>query len=283
MRIISFTFFVLLTLSLICGAAGGEVVLTDEVVIGEETTETIPNEAILNVTTTIEATDSIVSTSYQLTGIDEPTPDTEYYIANETILYEAAGQSLTQLATLRPNSLVTGIARNGDMLRVRATVLNQIVETEYEGYIPQSAARLGVDPSKQYYLYLNKATHTLTAYLADEKGKATGDVARLIECAIGRTTAPTNPGIYQLGETERWHKFESTYTPFAIEFTKRRYLHGPLYTDMDEDTVIPDKLGDIGSNVTGGCLRMAYDDIMWIYFNCGEGTTLEVVNKGGKK
>jgi lipoprotein-anchoring transpeptidase ErfK/SrfK len=142
-----------------------------------------------------------------------------------------------------------------------------------------SSASSSVSAAKSdYYLFLNKSTHTLTVYRADENGRRTDTVVRSITTAIGKRSTPTPSGKFTLTTRETWHSFGSSYAPFAVRYASGKYLHGPLYKSKDIDTVISSSVSGIGKNVTGGCLRMSYTNIKWIYDNCISGTILEIVN-----
>ncbi|MDR2504618.1 MAG: L,D-transpeptidase family protein [Oscillospiraceae bacterium] len=131
-------------------------------------------------------------------------------------------------------------------------------------------------PTPLYYLVMNKATHTLTIYAANESGGRTDEIVRVITTAIGKRTTPTPSGTFKLTTREEWHFFGKSYAPFAIEYTNGKYLHGPLYRRKDVTSFIASHEEDIGDDATGGCLRMRYIDIKWIYENCTEGTVLEI-------
>ncbi len=129
-----------------------------------------------------------------------------------------------------------------------------------------------------YYLFLNKATRQLTVYRADENGKKTGDEVFRVTVAIGRITTPTPTGIFSLHDRERWHSFDLSYAPYALAYTKDRYVHGPLYMRMQESSLFRSSVEVFGQMATGGCLRTPYEQVRWIYFHCPDGTTLEIVN-----
>ena len=132
--------------------------------------------------------------------------------------------------------------------------------------------------AQQYYLHLNKSSRVLTIYYADAQGYPTDRIQNAVFVAIGKRTTPTPSGTFVLGTRERWNDFGRSSAPHATEYTDGRYLHGPLYAQKNEATLLHEKLNDFGETVTGGCLRMPYDTAMWIYENCGAGTVLRIVN-----
>lgn len=135
---------------------------------------------------------------------------------------------------------------------------------------------------QKYYLHVNKASRQLTIYLADSRGNRTDVIYKTITVAIGKRTTPTPSGLFILGSKEEWHYFGPSYAPYAISFGRggrSPYLHGPLYRQKDVSTLNTARLSDFGKMATGGCVRIPYDDIQWIYQNCESGdTVLEIVN-----
>lgn len=135
----------------------------------------------------------------------------------------------------------------------------------------------GGNGKDRYYLFLNKATCELTVYRADDEGKSTGEEVFTVTVAIGKATTPTPSGVFTLRGHERWHDFTMSHAPYAMCYTQGRYVHGPLYFQESENTVVSSLLKDFGHMATGGCLRTPYEQVRWIYYHCPDGTTLEIV------
>ena len=134
-----------------------------------------------------------------------------------------------------------------------------------------------------YYLYVEKGSYTLTIYKADDRGEYT-EVVGTYRIAHGGNKTPA--GIFTLGEKERWHNFPDGGTvQYATRYHERLYVHSPLYAREDASQLWPryyDGDHGIGGNNTGGCLRMVTEASRFIYENCKEGTTLEIVNGSPK-
>lgn len=130
-----------------------------------------------------------------------------------------------------------------------------------------------------YYLYAEKGSYTLTIYKADDNGEYT-EVVATYRIAHGGNKTPA--GIFTLGEKERWHNFPDGGTvQYATRYHERLYVHSPLYAREDASQLWPryyDGDHGIGGSNTGGCLRMVTEASRFIYENCAEGTTLEIVN-----
>ena len=134
-----------------------------------------------------------------------------------------------------------------------------------------------------YYLYVEKGSYTLTIYKADDRGEYT-EVVGTYRIAHGGNKTPA--GIFTLGEKERWHNFPDGGTvQYATRYHERLYVHSPLYAREDASRLWPryyDGDHGIGGSNTGGCLRMVTEASRFIYENCKEGTTLEIVNGSPK-
>ncbi|MBR5005943.1 MAG: L,D-transpeptidase [Clostridia bacterium] len=151
------------------------------------------------------------------------------------------------------------------------------------GFIYSSKAVEKTDARKvrdgfPYYIYFEKGSHTMTVYAADSDGYYTVPV-RTINSASGSTPAKTPVGTFTLGEKMRWKTF-STYchAQFVIQYASGVFLHGPCYSEKRVNSILSHYYNTIGENSSGGCLRMQTGNIYWIYTNCPEGTTLEIVD-----
>ena len=130
-----------------------------------------------------------------------------------------------------------------------------------------------------YYLYVEKGSYTLTIYKADDRGEYT-EVVATYRIAHGGNKTPA--GGFTLGERDRWHDFPDGGTvQYATRYHERLYVHSPLYARDNAAQLWPryyDGDHGIGGSNTGGCLRMVTEAARFIYENCAEGTTLEIVN-----
>lgn len=146
--------------------------------------------------------------------------------------------------------------------------------------VPSPTPITDPNPDHPYYLYVEKGSHTLTIYGKDENFNYTVVLATY-KVAHGGNRTPT--GIFTLsGERERWHDFPlGGSAQYATPYWGNLFLHSPMYTSQDPSTMWRGYYnGDkgIGTDSTGGCLRMVTKAAKFIYFNCPEGTKLEIVN-----
>lgn len=129
-----------------------------------------------------------------------------------------------------------------------------------------------------YFLHVDKSEHLMTVYSKDENGNYTNKYKKF-SVATGSSPSMTPLGTFTLGEQEDWHEWAAgTYSPYAYTFAPGLYIHGPIYTEKDFDTVIQKSVNEIGTNATSGCIRMYTSDAKWIYQNCPPGTKIQIVN-----
>lgn len=185
----------------------------------------------------------------------------------------------TDSVTIPGDTLVKQVGVNGNLFCVEFAG-ERVYLSGDQVYTDENAETLP-GHTQRYYLLVEKLDHKLTVFLADKDGNRTDTVVRTIITAVGKPSTPTPSGIFKLGGKERWHRWGSgSRSPFAIEFASDRYIHGPIYWRADEASLKRLSLEDIGHDRTGGCLRMAYEDALWIYYHCAsQETTLEIVKR----
>ena len=165
---------------------------------------------------------------------------------------------------------------------------HQISVNGEEGYVKASDVD-GVDalPSP-YYIYIEKGSHTITVYAMDENGEYTQTVATFLT-ATGLTAGKTPTGVFSVNHKYEWKQFDSagtdkeySYSPYVVQFTEGIYIHGPVFAEMDFETMYGNTYKEIGTNATAGCMRTNVGAAYWLYMNCPMGTTVEIVNGSPK-
>ena len=136
-----------------------------------------------------------------------------------------------------------------------------------------------VTPSLPYYLYYEKDTYTLSVYGQEGNGYYS-KLVKTISSSRGRTPNMTPTGVFKLEKQKRWYQFliGKYWTQYCIRYTGDIYMHGPLYREARGDTMHIKEYNRNGTASTSGCLAMVTADIKWIWDNCPDGTTLEIVN-----
>ncbi|MDR2504897.1 MAG: L,D-transpeptidase [Oscillospiraceae bacterium] len=200
----------------------------------------------------------------------------EIYVHTQTQLLSSANGG-AELATIPANTLLLLHESVAGMYKV------DYADEGMTGYVSANDTWAFPTSAVKYYLFADKAHHMLFVCEANADGTRGKTIVRRVPTSFGKYTTPSIPGKYTITSRERWHYFSPSYAPFVIKYIGAKYLHGPLYKDTDEDTLSGKKTNVIGQDVTGGCLRMAYEDALWIYYNCAEGTTLQIVTSSTLK
>ncbi|MDO4568583.1 MAG: L,D-transpeptidase, partial [Clostridia bacterium] len=130
-----------------------------------------------------------------------------------------------------------------------------------------------------YYLYVEKGSFTLTIYQRDDNGGYTKIYAQY-RVAHGGNKTPN--GVFELTDRrERWREFpKGGCTQFAVAYQGNLFTHSPMYGSFDNHNMWPkyyDGEKGIGTDSTGGCIRMVTEAARFIYENCAPGTKLEIV------
>ncbi|MDD3693692.1 MAG: Ig-like domain-containing protein [Oscillospiraceae bacterium] len=135
-----------------------------------------------------------------------------------------------------------------------------------------------VNQSFPFYLYYEKDAFTISVYAPGDDGYYSY-LVKIISCSRGRTVNMTPTGIFKINKRKRWYQFSigKYWTQYCIRYSGDIYLHGPLYRKMSGDTMHINEYNQIGTPSTSGCLAMTTADIKWIWDNCPNGTTLEIV------
>lgn len=130
---------------------------------------------------------------------------------------------------------------------------------------------------------MDKGTHTVTVFGRDSKGKYTKVVKKFLT-ATGSQPKQTPVGIWEIKSKKRWHQFGgSTWAQYcSLYYSSRIFIHSPVYSDDNNNTLKASYYNKIGTNDSGGCLRMTTDSAKWIYDNCKIGTIVEIVNNKPK-
>ncbi len=143
------------------------------------------------------------------------------------------------------------------------------------------------EKEKSYCIIVDKQDHAIGVFEQDGNGEYTV-LLETFPCALGRSDRMTPAGRFKTGDKGRWKTWDAyetnEYSPYYTYYTYVNdgykgglYFHGPLYTDKEGDTLIPESYEEIGTDTTSGCVRTTVEGAYWIYANCPEGTEVEIV------
>ena len=129
-----------------------------------------------------------------------------------------------------------------------------------------------------YQIYVSKNSYTIAILGLDENGEYT-KVVRKFSTGIGRSSSQTRTGTFEITGKQRWHAWSSTsYSPYATKYSGGVYIHGPLYSEKDSNSMKPGSYNAIGTSCSSGCLRTTCSAAAWVYYNCPVGTKVIVAN-----
>lgn len=142
------------------------------------------------------------------------------------------------------------------------------------------------DPSK-FYLLLDLKNQYITVFEKDANGEYTKIVRRML-CSSGKSKlnpsntldigTPTPAGIWKIGGHERFGFFTdyNEYARYWTHIVDDIFFHSVLFNRRDADSLHGGSYGNLGSNVSHGCVRLYVEDAKWIYYYCPPGTTVKI-------
>lgn len=132
-------------------------------------------------------------------------------------------------------------------------------------------------PLNTYKIIVDKADSAFGVFTYDASGQYTVLVATY-PAALGGSKTPT--GTFSIGAKIEWRywSYGGDYSPFSSTYKSGRYFHGPIYSSKDRSSLIARSYEEIGDNTaSGGCVRTTVRGAMFVYYNCGQGTVVEIV------
>lgn len=150
------------------------------------------------------------------------------------------------------------------MTIVEDTPGEEIIPTGYQPIIPPAGYNL------PYVIYACKDSHTIAVIARDEYGNWTR-VLRLFPTGMGRNNV-TDVGEFTIVKKERWHEWNSGYSPYTNKLSVGIFIHGPIYIEKNQCTIRPSYYNVIGTDCSSGCLRTTCACASWVYYNCPLGT-----------
>lgn len=128
-----------------------------------------------------------------------------------------------------------------------------------------------------YALYVNRGTNTVTVYSVDEEGNE--EPYKVMLCSTGRMGHRTPLGTFKTSEYFPWRRMiDDSFAQYAIRFNDLIMFHSVPYNEMKPDTLKWYYYNMLGNKASMGCVRLAVEDVKWIYDNCGAGTKVVVLD-----
>lgn len=127
-----------------------------------------------------------------------------------------------------------------------------------------------------YYLMVNRAQNTVTAYALDENGYYTVPYRAMV-CSTGRAGHETPPGTFSLGDKYRWgYMVDGSWGQYSCRIYKGILFHSVCYRKNDPATLMTEEYNLLGDVASLGCVRLQVEDAKWIYDTCARGTLVTV-------
>ncbi len=124
-----------------------------------------------------------------------------------------------------------------------------------------------------YCMAINRQLSVITVYEKDEKGEYTEPVKAML-CSCGRSAQDATPtGTFKLGDRIRWQSFRNgTFGQYCTRVNGSIWIQSLPYSSQNVSSMKAEEFGNLGKNVTLGCIRVTAGDAKWIYDNLPEGT-----------
>lgn len=97
-------------------------------------------------------------------------------------------------------------------------------------------------------------------------------------CSTGAPATPTILGTYQApGRNGEWYFMEDSdcWVRYAFVIDGGYFFHSVLYKEKGGEPTST-SVRNLGTAVSHGCIRMAVEDVQWIYENCSNGMTVVI-------
>ncbi len=94
------------------------------------------------------------------------------------------------------------------------------------------------------------------------------------KCSCGARRTPTIEGtFYCEGPIAEWYYMQSSkvWVRYAFKIQGNYFFHSVLFRHRGDKNPTPNSKASLGENVSHGCIRLAVDDIRWMYENCPKG------------
>lgn len=139
-----------------------------------------------------------------------------------------------------------------------------------------------------YKILVDIQSQILTVLRKDDDGNYTV-IDRQMVCSTARDGEPMYTGTFKIDKKVRWLHSESNdlhpdlYEQYACRIYAGEgiWFHSTCYFKMKNDALERESYTDLGSPASAGCVRLCVRDAAWIYANCPEGTSVQVVESGG--
>ena len=127
----------------------------------------------------------------------------------------------------------------------------------------------------KYVIYVNRTENCVT--VMEQQPDGTDTVVKVMACSCGTEGHETPEGTFRTSDYYNWRLLvDGSYGRYAVRFYKGILFHSVPYVQTSPDTLEWDQYNLLGKNASLGCVRLAVEDVKWIYDNCEPGTQVTV-------
>lgn len=172
---------------------------------------------------------------------------------------------------------VTGHTANG-WYRIDLNGTAGYVSDKYLVEAPQ----LKEKATSPYYIRVNRKQNIVTVYERNEQGEYQKPVKAFV-CSVGMD-GKTPTGTYVTSERYEWRLLSgNVYGQYATRIDGPYLFHSVPYLKQTKDSLEYEEYNKLGEPASLGCIRMAVDDVKWIYDNCPSGTVVTIYDSDEKE
>jgi uncharacterized protein YpmS len=131
------------------------------------------------------------------------------------------------------------------------------------------------DNGSTYAVKINRKMNIVTIYALDEDGYYTVPV-KAMRCSVSLDdTTPT--GLFETSDRFEWALLEGgVYGQFAYKIHGGILFHSVPYTAQGNNLLETWEYNKLGTGASLGCIRLCVADARWIFYNCEEGTQVNI-------
>ena len=133
-----------------------------------------------------------------------------------------------------------------------------------------------------YYVEVDKKAQVITVFTTNEEGKYEKLVRQMI-CSTGENRKKFPDGLYKLKDRKfEWRNMlshgEPMWAQYACTITGDFMFHSVPYKRNGDNSSLDEwRYKELGTECTGGCIRLTVEGAKWIYDNCPPGTPVRIL------
>jgi hypothetical protein len=131
------------------------------------------------------------------------------------------------------------------------------------------------DNGSTYAVKINRKMNIVTIYALDEDGYYTVPVKAMCCSVSADDTTPV--GLFETSDRYEWALLEGgVYGQFAYKIHGGILFHSVPYTAQGNNLLETWEYNKLGTGASLGCIRLCVADARWIFYNCEEGTQVNI-------